>query len=125
MRQIAELYSVQIRHRHLNSIFLTQKLFVNDEYFRQISQNSDYFVLFKNPRNSRDIRTLSSQMSGNNELLQIYEAATKAPYSYLFINLTQECLPHVKFLSSLFKNKFVVETFIPSDCSIREYEGDL
>ena len=125
MKQIAELYSVQIRHRNLNSIFLTQKLFINDDFFRQISQNSDYFVVFKNPRNSTDIRTLSSQMSGSNELLQIYEAATQAPYSYLFINLTQECIPHVRFLSALFKNDYVVETFISSECPISEYEGNL
>jgi hypothetical protein len=125
MKQIAELYTVQIRHRNLNAIFLSQKLFISDDFFRQISQNSDYFVVFKNPRNSTDIRTLSSQMTGNNQLLQIYEAATKEPYSYLFINLTQECIKHVKFLSALFKIDFVVQTYVSSDCPINDYEGEL
>jgi len=125
MRQIAELYTVQIRHRNLNAIFLTQKLFINDEFFRQISQNSDYFVVFKNPRNSTDIKTLSSQMSGGDEVEQIYEMATKKPYSYLFINLTQECLPHVKFLGAIFKNNSVVETYISNECSVINYEGEI
>ena len=32
--------------------------------------------------------------------------ATKMPFSYLFINLTQECDPRVKYLSDLF-NQFI------------------
>ena len=82
-------------------------MFVNCEHFRQISQNCDYFAIFKNPRNSSEIRTLAQQMTpGNLILVQIYMEATKMPFSYLFINLTQECDPRVKYLSNLF-NEFV------------------
>ena len=72
--------------------FLSQRMFVNDKYFRQISQNCDYFCLFKNPRNSSEIRTLAQQMTpGNMVLVDIYQDATERPFTYLFINLTQEC----------------------------------
>ena len=54
---IATLFTVDGRHMNMSMIFLTQRLFVNNEYFRQISQNSDYFAIFKNPRNSSEIRT--------------------------------------------------------------------
>ena len=121
LKSIAELYTVQIRHCNLNAIFLTQKLFVNNEYFRQISGNSDYFVLFKNPRNTTDIRVLSGQMTpGSNELVQIYNKATEKPYSYLFVNLTQSCPHHLRFLSCLFKDNYIVNVYITSDCSIDE-----
>ena len=43
---------------------------------------------------------------GNMILVQIYMEATKMPFSYLFINLTQECDPRMKYLSHLF-NEFV------------------
>ena len=80
-------------------------MFVNDESFRQISQNCDYFCIFKNPRNSSEIRALAQQIPpGNMILVQIYMDATKTPFSYLFINLTQECDANVKFISDIFND---------------------
>merc|ERR1712074_407672 len=93
----------------------TQRMFVNDEYFRQISQNCDYFVVFKNPRNSSEIRTLAKQISPVSlHLINIYIEATKDPFSYLFINLTQECDPNVKYLSQLFNKDHTVKAFVES-----------
>ena len=84
-------------------IFISQKLFKNDDSFRAISQNCDYYMIFKNPRNSQEIRTLASQMTpGKMQLISYYVEATKLPFSYLFLNLTQECPRQVKFLSHLF-----------------------
>ena len=37
-------------------------------------------------------------------LVQIYMDATRGPFSYLFINLTQECDPNVKFISDIFND---------------------
>lgn len=113
MAQIANLYSTVGRHSNISMAFLTQKLFVNDPFFRQISQNSDYFVIFKNPRNSTEIRSLSSQMTpGSMELQHIYKYATTEPFSYLFINVTQECIPELKYLGNLFKSVGVVEVYV-------------
>ena len=92
LQNIANMFTVDARHLNISMVFLTQRLFVNDEYFRQISQNSDYFCLFKNPRNSSEIRNLAQQMTPQNMVLvDIYQDATTKPFSYLFINLTQEC----------------------------------
>ena len=100
---LAELYTVYGRHLGLSLAFLSQKMFVNNEFFRQISQNSDYFIVFKNPRNFSEIRTLASQLTPSTmELINIFKKATLLPYSYLFINLTQECPPEVKYLSQFF-----------------------
>ena len=115
--QIAELFTVDGRHLGISSIFLTQRMFVNNEYFRQISQNSDYFCVFKNPRNSSEIRTLASQLTpGSLELIEFYRQATKEPYSYLFINLTQECAQQVKYLCNIFKNVHSVQAFVLNSC---------
>ena len=96
-------------------IFLTQRMFVNDKYFRQISQNCDYFFIFKNPRNSSEIQTLAQQITpGSLHLIKIYIEATRDPFSYLFINLTQECQPEVKFLSQLFNKDHTVKSFVES-----------
>ena len=48
LKTIAKLYTVHGRHLDLSLAFLSQRLFKNDEFFRQISQNSDYMIIFKN-----------------------------------------------------------------------------
>ena len=62
LKAIAQLFTVFGRHLNLCLAFLTQRLFKNNEFFRQISQNSDYMCVFKNPRNSREISTLASRL---------------------------------------------------------------
>merc|ERR1711954_322829 len=111
LENIADMFTVDARHMNISMVFLTQRLFVNDEYFRQLSQNSDYFCLFKNPRNSSEIRNLAQQITpGNMVLVDIYEDATVKPFSYLFLNLTQEGDESVKYLSDLFDDDVKVYT---------------
>ena len=110
---IAPLFTVDARHSNMSLIFLSQRMFVNNEHFRQISQNSDYFVVFKNPRNLSEIRTLAQQITpGSLQLMYIYREATKEPFSYLFINLTQEAQPKTKYLSNIFERDHFIKTYI-------------
>ena len=56
-------------------------MFVNNEHFRQILQNSDYFCIYKDPRNSSEIRTLAQQIPpGNLGLIKFYKEATKTHF---------------------------------------------
>ena len=54
---------------NMSLVFLTQRLFVNDEYSRQTSQTCDYFALFKNPRNPYEIRALAKQERPGNLII--------------------------------------------------------
>ena len=115
LSELAPLFTVDARHMNMSLVFLTQRMFVNDEYFRQISQNCDYFIIFKNPRNSSEIRTLAQQITpGSLHLINMYIEATKEPFSYLFINLTQECPPEVKYLSQFFMRENSLKCFAES-----------
>ena len=117
LKTVAELFTVHGRHLNLSLAFLSQRLFNNNEYFRQISQNSDYMCLFKNPRNALEIRNLASQITPKTlELLDIFKESTKEPFSYLMINLTQECIPQLKYFSELFRADHVVKVFVLSNC---------
>ena len=46
-------------------------------------------------------------------LVNIYADATKNPFSYLLIDMTQEGKPEVKYLSHLFEKDWIVNTYIP------------
>ena len=95
----------------MSQVFVSQKLFPKNENIRLISNNSDYLVIFKNPRNATEIRILSNQMS-KNVLSKIFHEATLEPYSYLFIDLTQECIPQKRYLSHLFNSDNYIFTYI-------------
>ena len=117
LKAVAQLYTVHGRHLNLSLAFISQRLFHNNDYFRQISQNSDYFCVFKNPRNSMEIRNLAMQITPRSlELLDIFRYATIKPYSYLFINLTQEAIPQLKYINDIFLLSHTVRTFIVSNC---------
>lgn len=113
LNDIAPLFTVDARHLNISLIFLSQRLYVNDEHFRQISQNCDYFIVFKNPRNLSEIRTLAQQITpGSLHLTSIYREATKDPFSYLFINLTQEAQTEVKFVSHLLDRDHILIAYV-------------
>ena len=113
LKEIADLFVVDGRHLNMSIIFLSQRLFVNDEYFRQISGNCDYFCVFRNPRKVNEIRELAKQLTpGGLELLDIYKMATHEPYSYLFINLTQECPDILKYTSHLFNYDHYIKVYV-------------
>ena len=102
--KLGDFFDVDGRHLNLSLVFISQRIFVNSEEFHQISQNCDYFCLFRNPRNAQEIRTLATQMTpGKMELVRYFGEATQDPFSYLWINLTQECPPLVKYLSHFYQ----------------------
>ena len=104
LKDIAKLFTIDGRHMKMSLVFLTQRLFVQNEFYKQISRNSDYFVLFRNPRNQAEIRDLARQVTPNDLALStLYELATIKPYSYLFLNFTQEAKEDYKYLTRLFE----------------------
>ena len=115
LSELSDMFVVDGRHMNFSMIFISQKLFVNNDHYRQISLNCDYYTLFKNPRNALEIRNLASQMTpGKMELVSYYTEATKQAFTYLFINLTQECEYQVKYLSHLFNEPHKVLCYFNS-----------
>ena len=117
LKSVAQIFTVHGRHLNLSLAFLSQRLFNNNEHFRQISQNSDYMCIFKNPRNSLDIQNLANQITPKSrELIHIYRRATIQPYSYIFINLTQEAVPQLKFINNIFSSDHVISVYALTNC---------
>ena len=65
-----------------------------------------------------EIRTLAHQITPKTlDLLHIYQKATKDPYSYILINLTQEGLPQLKYVNNIFSKTHVVNVYVSSSCN--------
>ena len=59
---IMNLFTRGSHHRNLSVIYIVQNLFHQGKGSRNISLNSDYLKLFKNPRDKLQILTLVKQM---------------------------------------------------------------
>ena len=88
---IANLFCRESHHKNLSVFLLLQNLFHQGKYARDISLNSHYFILFKNPRDCQQMRYLGTQLGITKKLISAYEDATLLPFSYLMIDLSPKC----------------------------------
>ena len=109
---VTDLITNVVHHRKCTVFILTQNFFQQGKQQRTRHLNSHYLVLFKNPRDSRQIQYLANQMYGKNSkfLVDAYNDATKKPHGYLFIDLRQETPENLRIRSNILplENPYVV-----------------
>jgi len=90
---ILNLFTKDSHHNNISVIYVTQNLYSKGKYTRTMSLNSQYLVVFKNPRDQTQLSVLGRQMFPFNSkfLVNAYQLATEnKPYGYLFIDLKQD-----------------------------------
>ena len=91
--EVLKAFTQYRHHRNLSVLYLMQNIFNPGRHSRTVSLNSNYIVLFKNPRDKAQIRILAQQMfPGHSKFfLDSYTDATLEPHGYLLIDLTPQC----------------------------------
>ena len=105
---IANLFSREAHHRNISVFLILQNLFHQGKYCRDISLNTHYFILFKNPRDVHQIRHLGSQLGICKKLLEAYRDATASPFSYLLINLAPASDSSYMLRSNIFPKELAI-----------------
>ncbi len=84
-----KLFTGLAHHKPFFVVFIIQNLFFQSKEMRTRSLNAQYFVLFKNPRDARQINYLGRQIYPNKAryMTKIYDDATVSPHSYLLVDL--------------------------------------
>ncbi len=103
-KYISEMFTKGSHHRNVSVILICQNLFMRGHESRNISLNSQYIVLFKNPRDQSIATSLARQMFPTKikKFQKVFEHATSQPYSYLFIDLKPETASEVRLLTNIF-----------------------
>lgn len=88
---VVQLFSRGSHHFNISVMFVLQNIFNQTKGTRDISLNSHYIVLFKNPRDKQQINVLARQMCPENTryITESYKEATDKPYGYLLFDLRQ------------------------------------
>jgi hypothetical protein len=114
-KNIADLFSRGMHHLNISTILLIQNVFHQGVHMRNISLNASYIILFKNPRDNRQILTLSQQIFPMNAkyLTEAFNLATSRPHGYLIINLTQRSADNERLYTNIFPGEFY-HTYVPT-----------
>jgi hypothetical protein len=104
-KEICELLKEGAHHRNLSVICIMQNVFNKGKENRTMSLNSQYIVLFKNPRDRQQIGALARQMYPGNtqKLLDAYDKAVSVPYGALVLDLKQSIPESERFQFNIFE----------------------
>lgn len=102
--EVSDLFTRISHHFSISVILLTQNLFSNNCYFRTISLNAHYIIIFKSPRSQDQIRFLSRQICPTTSkfFIDSYTDCCREPYSYFLIDLTQNCNEDLRYRTKIF-----------------------
>jgi hypothetical protein len=119
---VTALYTKSAHHRPYFVITMLQNLFFQSKEMRNRHLNTQYYTIFKMPRDLRQLSTLSQQMypSKKNYLVEIYNRECTEPHSYLFLDLHQmtselirvrkNILPHEKPMLAFVDRKLLAKS---------------
>ncbi len=105
---LKHFFTVLTHHYNCFTVFLCQSLFGAKSELRMLSINSQYMILFNNPRDKSAVSHLAKQVfPGNGHLLnEAYRTATKEkPYGYILLDFHQRQNDLVRLRSHIFPNE--------------------
>lgn len=99
---VVNLFVKGSHHCNLSLFFLSQNLFHRGQ--REISLNSNYIVIFKNPRDRSQIQYLARQLCPENPkfLQEAYSDAVSQPFHYLILDLKQDTPKNCRYRTCIF-----------------------
>lgn len=102
--QVSDLFSKYSHHRMLSVLLVTQNLFHQARGARDISLNTKFIVLFKNPREKNQVAHLARQVYPENwrGLHQAFLDATKQAFGHLVLDLCQDTPDLLRFRTNIF-----------------------
>ena len=115
---IAELYTTLSHANSVSCCILTQNLFNRDPVFRNISLQTRYLLVCRNPRDMSQIVHLGKQLAPGNVkfFAEVFRHATRMAYGYLFMDFHQECPEALKFRTRIFPHEWPMVVYTPRTC---------
>ena len=77
-----------VRHRGLSTIYIKHNRFHQRKLGRDVELENTHIVLFKSPRDVRQVTTHCTQLGLGSELVEWYRDATSVPFGHFLIDLS-------------------------------------
>ena len=109
--RVTTLFTKKSNHRNTSVLYLVQNLFPKNKESRTISLNSQYMVVFKNPRDASQMSHLARQMyPGRAKFVQ---EAFKDATSVLLVDLKQDTPEDMRLRTAIFPDDGVQYVYLP------------
>lgn len=122
---MVDLFTKGSHHKNVSVMYITQNMFHQGSGQRDISLNTNYLVLFKNPRDRAQVQHLARQVYPENPkfLQEIYFDATSRPYGYLLLDLKQTTPENCRFRTGIFPDDLYHYVYVPAKSAIKASGG--
>lgn len=112
---IVDLFTKGSHHKNISVMFISQNIFHQGRGQRDISLNTNYIVIFKNPRDRAQIAHLARQIYPEDPkfLQEAYHDATSKPHGYLLLDLKQSTADNCRFRSCIFPDDLRNFVYVP------------
>ncbi|KAM7406688.1 hypothetical protein PAMP_001045 [Pampus punctatissimus] len=113
--EVQNVFTKYVHHRNLSCLYLVQNLFFQGKASRTINLNTNYLVLFKNPRDKYQVMLMAKQMfPGKSKFfMECFENATSVPYGYLLIDYKARTPDDLRLRTDLLSDAPVV--YVPKN----------
>lgn len=101
---IAKLFTTYSHHWNCSIFFITQNLFIQNQEYRTMSLNAQYYFVMGSARGAGQMATLGKQIMPfkTNFLLQSYRDSQKGKkYSYFLLDMKQGQADHLRFRTNI------------------------
>ena len=114
-KAVTQLFTRFAHHNSCFVILAVQNMFEKGSELRTQHLNTQYMVIFKNPRDLLQIRILGSQMfpGKNSYLTSVFQNATQKPHGYLFIDTHQNTKDDIRLRTNIFPEERPMIAFMP------------
>ena len=112
---LKHLFTVLTHHHSCFTVFLSQTLFDKSKELRTLSINTQYMVLFNNPRDRMSVSQLAKQVfPGKVDLLnKAYKEATRGRgYGYILLDFHQKQDDRVRVRSHIYPNEYPTVVYL-------------
>jgi hypothetical protein len=117
--EVVKWFTKFSHHRSCSIVYLVQNLFHQSKEHRTISLNSQYMVLFRNPRDQGQIGHLAKQILPQcpKALQQAFADATSKPFGYLLLDLKPDTPESLRLRTNVFPDEIMI-VYVPKEkCS--------
>ena len=106
-KNVCEMFIEGAHHRNLSVACIMQNLFNKGKGNRTMNLNTQYLVVFKNPRDQLQITALARQMFPGNsrKLMDVYQRAVEEPHGSLLIDFKQSTPESQRLLPNVLKSR--------------------
>jgi len=102
--------------RNISVVLITQNLFHQGRFCRDISLNAKYSVALKNVRDKSQFQYLARQVhpEDGDSLYKAYLDATERPHGYLILDFAQDTDDRLRYRTSVFLDEYPPIIYVPT-----------